>query len=229
MLSLHSVLSVLDVFPFTLQFTSMRKYFVKTPRLLKAAYSSCIWHVKAHSNSVYLTFDDGPHPEVTPFVLDQLHQYNARGTFFCIGKNVQDNTSIYNNVLAGGHSVGNHTFDHFNGFKVANADYLSNVELAQQCIKSDLFRPPYGRITPAQIKLIRQQYPSMKIVMWDILSGDFDTNLSPEDCLKNTLRKIQPGSIVVFHDSAKAEKRLRYVLPRVLQHCQGKGWQMKGL
>jgi peptidoglycan-N-acetylglucosamine deacetylase len=222
-------IALLSGFQLTLPQLSMRKYFVKTPRLLKAAYRSCIWHINQHSNSVYFTFDDGPHETVTPFVLEQLSKYKAHATFFCIGKNVQENQPLFQHLRDHGHSIGNHTQNHFNGFKVSTSDYLENIEQANQVIKSDLFRPPYGRITPSQIRSIKAKYPSMKIVMWDILTGDFDEELSPEDCLKYTLRKIKPGSIVVLHDSAKAEKRLRYVLPRLLEHCAEKGWQMKGL
>jgi peptidoglycan-N-acetylglucosamine deacetylase len=208
---------------------TMRNYLVKTPRLLKAAYSSCIWHIRQNNNSVYFTFDDGPHPEVTPYVLQQLEKYNAKATFFCIGKNVKSYEQVYQQVQDAGHTIGNHTFNHFNGFKVQNEDYLLNIARAGEVIKSDLFRPPYGRITPSQIKLIKHHYPQMKIVMWDVLTGDFDVNLSPEACLKHTLKAVEPGSIIVFHDSAKAEKRLRYVLPKLLEHCSNKGWQMKAL
>jgi peptidoglycan-N-acetylglucosamine deacetylase len=213
-------------FNFTLQLPPMRNYLVKTPRLMKAAYSSCLWSVRESKNEVFLTFDDGPHPTITPFVLDQLKKYNAKATFFCIGKNVIENPEVFARIKAEGHSIGNHTHNHFNGWKVENADYLSNINEADTVINSKLFRPPYGRIRASQIKNIKTQMPEMRIIMWDVLTGDFDIDLSPEKCLKYAVNNTKPGSIIVFHDSEKAFKRLEYSLPRFLQHCNSKGWSM---
>lgn len=213
-------------FNFTLQLPTMRNYLVKTPRLLKAAYSSCLWSMRERTNDVYITFDDGPHPIITPFVLDQLKKYNAKATFFCIGKNVIENPEIYARIIAEGHGIGNHTHNHYNGWKVDNSDYLNNIDEAALVIKSNLFRPPYGRIRPSQIKNLKSLYPKIKIIMWDVLTGDFDTDLSPEKCLKYAVKNTKPGSIVVFHDSDKAFKRLEYSLPRFLQHCHTKGWDL---
>ena len=207
----------------------MRNYLVKTPRLLKALYSQCIWHINDHANSVYLTFDDGPHPTITPFVLDQLEQHQARGTFFCIGKNVEAYPEVFESIISAGHAVGNHTHNHLNGWKTPNLQYFRNIRKAERHIHSNIFRPPYGRITYSQALGLQKMSPTMRIIMWDVLSGDFDTELSPEDCLHNLISTVRTGSIVVFHDSEKAWKRLEYALPRFLAHCREMGWNMKRL
>ena len=207
----------------------MRNYLIKTPRLLKAIYNRCIWHINEHANSVYLTFDDGPHPEITHFVLEQLKQYQAKATFFCIGKNVDAHKEVYEEVLAQGHAVGNHTQNHLNGWKTENTSYFRNVAKAAERIASNMFRPPYGRISLSQAQGIERLFPEMKIIMWDVLSGDFDTELSGEECLDNVITTTKPGSIIVFHDSEKAWERLRYALPRFLAYCKAQGWNMKKL
>jgi len=207
----------------------MRNYLVKTPRLLKALYSQCIWHVNDHANSVYLTFDDGPHPTVTPFVLQALEAHQAKATFFCLGKNVEEYPEVFSRILAAGHSVGNHTHNHLNGWKTPNLHYFRNIRRAALQINSSIFRPPYGRITYSQAVGLGKMVPAMKIIMWDVLSGDFDTALSPEECLNNLLSTVKAGSIVVFHDSEKAWKRLEYALPRFLTYCREQGWNMKRL
>lgn len=207
----------------------MKPYLVRTPRLLKALYNQGIWHIKEHANSIYLTFDDGPHPQVTPFVLDQLKTHQAKGTFFCIGKNVESYPEIFHRILDEGHAIGNHTFNHLNGWKTNNFQYFKNIRKASSLIPSNMFRPPYGRITYAQAAGIQKMFPHTKIIMWDVLSGDFDTQLSPQDCLTNVIRESRAGSIVVFHDSEKAFKRLEYTLPRFLNHCKEQGWNLKKL
>lgn len=207
----------------------MRNYLVKTPRLLKALYSQCIWHVNDHANSVYITFDDGPHPTVTPFVLDTLASFQAKATFFCLGKNVEAYPEVYARIMAAGHSVGNHTHNHLNGWNTPNLHYFRNIRRAALQINSSIFRPPYGRITYSQAVGLGKMDPPMKIIMWDVLSGDFDTALSPEECLHNVVSAVKAGSIVVFHDSEKAWKRLEYVLPRFLTFCREQGWNMKRL
>lgn len=207
----------------------MKTYLVKTPRLLKVAYANCIWHIREHANSVYLTFDDGPHPTVTPFVLDELKKADAKATFFCIGKNVELYPEVYQRILDEGHSVGNHTQNHLNGWKTDNALYYRNIKAASRLINTRLFRPPYGRITHAQSMGINRLFPQTKIIMWDVLSGDFDTLLSPEECLQNVTTATRAGSIIVFHDSEKAWDRLHYSLPLFLNHCREQGWKMKKL
>ena len=206
-------------------------YRVKAPWILSnLLFSRLVWKMPVGDQPVvYLTFDDGPHPCATPFVIEQLSKFNAKGTFFCIGKNVQQHAAIYNNILAQGHSVGNHTYNHLNGWYTPKGKYIRDIEQAGQSINSRLFRPPYGRITRGQVNaLIKNQRP-YQIYMWDVLSGDFDTTLSPEACLNNVLKNIEPGSIVVFHDSEKAWERMSYALPRVLQYCKDNNWNLEAL
>jgi peptidoglycan/xylan/chitin deacetylase (PgdA/CDA1 family) len=183
---------------------------------------------------IYLTFDDGPHPVVTPFVLDTLKQYNAKATFFCIGKNVVAHADIYRRVLDEGHRVGNHTFNHLNGWKVSDELYLKNILEAGRYIDSSLFRPPYGKITRFQVKLLTgiRNSPvnsNFKIIMWDVLSGDFDVSLSAETCSLNVIKNAAPGSVVVFHDSEKAFPRLKEALPKALQYLSEKGYKFEAI
>jgi peptidoglycan/xylan/chitin deacetylase (PgdA/CDA1 family) len=204
-------------------------YLVKAAWWLKAIYPSYIWHIAEAEKVMYLTFDDGPHATVTPFVLQQLQQYNAKATFFCIGKNVVEQPTIYQQILNDGHSIGNHTHNHLNGWKTNDASYLNNIKLAEQSIQSNLFRPPYGRIKKSQAKQLMLRNANMKIVMWDVLSGDFDTQLSPQKCLDNVLKNVTQGSIVVFHDSEKAFERLEYALPKTLEHFSNLGYTFKAI
>ena len=188
------------------------------PWYIKAVMpSSLIWSLPNADNHVYLTFDDGPHPLATPFVLDCLKQYNAKATFFCIGKNVVEQPAIYQRILAEGHAVGNHTMNHLNGFKTPAEDYIQNIELAQSHITSHLIRPPYGRIKKSQAQLIQQLHPQNKIIMWSVLSGDFDTSLHGSACFNYVKKYTKSGSIIVFHDSQKAFERLKVALPLTLE------------
>ncbi|MBL7681881.1 MAG: polysaccharide deacetylase family protein [Flavipsychrobacter sp.] len=206
-------------------------YLIKTPWWLsRFFYCHLNWKMPQEAKpSVYLTFDDGPHPTITPFVLEQLQQYDAKATFFCIGKNVAQHTDIYKRTIAEGHTVGNHTHNHMNGWFTKTETYLQNTEQAAKLIKSKLFRPPYGRIKRSQANRLMRQKPFYNIYMWDVLSADFDTTLAPEQCLANVLGNIEPGSIVVFHDSEKAWDRMSFALPKVLAYCKEKGWDMKAL
>ncbi len=188
-----------------------------------------LWQVNTDEKICYLTFDDGPHPEATPFVLEELRKYNAKATFFCIGKNVVDEPNIYASILNEGHAVGNHTFNHLNAWKVKDADYLHNVMKAKEVIDSKLFRPPYGRITPFLTEQLASPAYDLKTVMWSVLSGDFDESLKPERCLQQVLLNVEMGSIVVFHDSAKALPRLKYALPETLRYLSEKGWKFDKL
>ena len=205
-------------------------YFIKTPFWLRLIYRSCIWRKPAKDRVLYLSFDDGPHPEATPFVLEQLASFNAKASFFCIGKNVQLHPGIYDAILAAGHVVGNHTQNHMNGWKNTTANYIADIQEATKVINSNLFRPPYGRISFSQIKALRL-HPALpqQIVMWDVLSGDFDINITGEQSAQNVIQHAGPGSIVVFHDSAKAMDRLRVALPKVLSHFSNLGYQFKAL
>ena len=208
-------------------------YFVKTPWLLKKMYPSYTWHVATKDKVLYLTFDDGPHETATPFVLDELQKYNAKATFFCIGKNVVNHPSIYRRIKEEGHAVGNHTQHHLNGWKTKDEVYINDIIEASQYIGSRLFRPPYGRIRKFQANVLqRQDNPPdrlFSVIMWDVLSGDFDINLSPQQCLQNVTQHAESGSLIVFHDSTKAWSRMSYALPKVLEHFAQQGFSFKAL
>jgi len=201
-------------------------YLVKTPALLKWFYPGLTWHKSRAERTIYLTFDDGPIPEVTPFVLETLAKFQAKATFFCIGDNVQKHPDIFEAVKAGGHAIGNHTFNHLRGWNTADELYLENVEKCNKLVKSVLFRPPYGRAKKSQLNVLKKSY---EVVMWDILSGDFDPDISAEKCYQNVAGKSSNGSIVVLHDSLKAWPRLQYALPKALQYWQDKGYVFKSL
>ncbi len=202
-------------------------YLTKTPWWLRALYPSLVWRMPVGEKKIYLTFDDGPHPVATPFVLDQLAAYGAKASFFCIGKNVVAEPDIYQRILAEGHAVGNHTQHHLNGWKTADADYINDTMKAAESIQSNLFRPPYGRIKRSQIKVLQEK--GMKIIMWDVLSADFDTHLTPQASLSYVLYHTKPGSVVLFHDSEKAWERMSGALPAVLQHFSAEGYTFEKL
>ncbi len=185
------------------------------------------WKVKTGDKTVFLTFDDGPHPEITPWVMEQLSRYNAKATFFCVGQNVERHPAIYRQVLEAGHQTGNHTFNHLNGWRTPANEYLNNIERCAQVVNSKLFRPPYGRIGRRQLQALRKQ--GYQVVMWDVLTCDYEQDLDTDKALKNILRSIKPGSIVVFHDSLKAQKQLQILLPKVLQHLAINGYTFKTL
>lgn len=199
-------------------------YIVKTPFWLRALYPSLTWKGPDNSKTIYITFDDGPIPIVTPFVLNSLREFNAKATFFCIGDNVRKHPDVFKQVLESGHSIGNHTFNHLKGWDTDNQEYLRNMLKCHDLVGSKLFRPPHGRIKYGQISLLRSVLPDLRIIMWDVLSGDFDQHLSPEKCLENVKRTTKPGSIVVFHDSLKAFDRLQYTLPKALEYWTERGY-----
>jgi peptidoglycan/xylan/chitin deacetylase (PgdA/CDA1 family) len=200
-------------------------YLVKTPWLLKKLYPNLIWNKSRRAHCIYLTFDDGPIPIVTPYVLNILKQYNAKATFFCIGDNVSKYQDVFEQVKNAGHAIGNHTFNHLKGWETENKTYLDNFLKADELLGASLFRPPYGRVKKSQIKLLMQAKPAINIIMWDVLSGDFDIDLKPEDCLQNVLKHTENGSIIVFHDSLKAYDRLEYVLPRAMEEWSKQGYR----
>lgn len=204
------------------------RYPVYWPRFLQELLLPKAWcHQTTAQPVLYLTFDDGPIPEVTPWVLEQLALYEAKATFFCVGANVQKHPAIYKQIVAAGHQVGNHTQQHRDGWKTSTKVYLKEVEEANKWIDSALFRPPYGHLTPWQSYHLRQK--GYQLVYWEVLAGDFDPFISWEKCLQNVLNNSQAGSIVVLHDSQKAWPHLREVLPRVLKHYHQKGYQFKAL
>jgi peptidoglycan/xylan/chitin deacetylase (PgdA/CDA1 family) len=199
---------------------------VTVPKWLQYFYPSPEWEIKDAENSVYITFDDGPHPEITPKVLDILDEYNAKATFFCVGDNVRKYPETYQQIIQRGHQTGNHTFNHLNGWKTKNKNYFSNIDKAAGFIKSNLFRPPYGKISPLQIKELKKRY---RIIMWSVLTYDFNRKLTPEKCLKNALTGLKPGSIIVFHDSEKSDKNMLYALPEFLKRCNDAGLKVKSI
>jgi peptidoglycan-N-acetylglucosamine deacetylase len=247
----------------------MKGYLVKTPKFVQRMFPKRVWTLPNSGlptvkteNTVYLTFDDGPISEVTAWVLEELKKHHAKATFFCIGENIKKHPDLFQRIISEGHSVGNHTFNHLNGWTTKTEKYIENVLYAEEEMNkvyearstrvrpnpenpgeggkpedipifkseisnqlspiSNLFRPPYGKLTSTQSQILRQK--GYKIIMWDVLSGDFDTSISEESCFSNVSESIKPGSIVVFHDSLKAEKNLRFVLPKVLQDVSEKGW-----
>ena len=193
------------------------------PRFLPWLFPQVTWHNDRQEPMVHLTFDDGPEPEVTPWVLDTLDRFKARGTFFCVGENIKNHPELFKEIIDRGHAVGNHTYNHLNGWKTSMANYVENVDLCQTLMVSNgvkwktrpFMRPPYGRIKPMQIcKLL----PDFKIIMWDVLTCDFLSTVQPELSLKASIEATRYGSIVIFHDSLKAKRNLTYILPRYLEY-----------
>ena len=206
----------------------MKFYWVKTHQIVKWLLPYFVWDMPSRENTVYLTFDDGPTPEITAWVLDQLAQYEFKASFFCIGQNISDNPQIFSKIVEAGHAVGNHTHNHVNGWHTDAEAYMENVakcvsEMSALGVTTNLFRPPYGKLLHAQTVSLRND--GYKIIMWDILSADFDERISPEQCLKNVLQHINSGSIIIFHDSVKAFKNLEYVLPKTLEYIKNKGFK----
>lgn len=196
---------------------------------------SLLWNMPRNSKTIYLTFDDGPNPQITPWVLKTLNDYQAKATFFCVGENISKYPDVFQQLISEKHSFGNHTYNHLNGWKTSTPLYLENVSKAEAVITRfsknteniKLFRPPYGKIKASQAK--RLQLLNYKIVMWDALSADFDPTISKEECFKNIVENCKAGSIVVFHDSDKASEKLKTILPRILQYYSEKGFDFKGL
>lgn len=207
----------------------MHRYFIKTPWWVKRLFSSYVWSIGATDKVVYLTFDDGPHPTITPWILNELKKYEAKATFFCIGKNVALHSDVYKRIINEGHAVANHTYQHLNGWKTSTAIYLHDVAATSELIASNLFRPPYGKITNSQAKGITQamKVTRAKVIMWDVLSADFDRRLSPLQCADNVLKNVSPGSVVVFHDSEKAFINLEAALPLVLSSLEKEGYRFE--
>jgi peptidoglycan/xylan/chitin deacetylase (PgdA/CDA1 family) len=205
----------------------MKFYTIKTPTIIQKFFSNYRWRFSSVPKEIYLTFDDGPSLEVTNFVLKELKKHQAKATFFCIGKNVKKHQNIYHKIQEEGHSVGNHTFNHLNGLLTKNTRYIENIQQASAYIVSKLFRPPYGRLKSSQARLLQQE--GYKIIMWDVLSGDFDRSISPEKCLENVLKKTTNGSIIVMHDSEKSKDKIYFALPRILDHFSQKGYLFKAI
>ena len=209
-------------------------FWVKTSYWIKKVFPNYVWDMPNRDNKVYLTFDDGPTPEITEWVLELLKAHHAKATFFCIGNNIEKHPVIFQQIIDEGHTIGNHTFNHLKGWKTSTEEYVENTRKCSELIekqeargkrqekKKELFRPPYGKITPVQSRILRKM--GYKIIMWDVLSRDFDQTITPEQCLENVINNVTSGSIIVFHDSVKAEQNLRYVLPKTLAFLKEKGF-----
>jgi len=204
----------------------MSIYPLRVPDFIQSFFKDYIWKIDTKDKVIYLTFDDGPTPGVTDRVIEYLNKYNAKATFFCIGKNVAENPYLYQSILEGGHGTGNHTYNHKNGWKSSDSDYFDSIEQCNKVMNTKLFRPPYGRIKSSQAKVLKDHY---KIIMWNVLSGDFDKTLSKEKCLNNVLKLTDKGSIVVFHDSVKASERVLYALPRMLEYFSTRGFRFESI
>lgn len=202
----------------------MKRYWVKTGRLIKWLFPNFVWAIPGTQKTVYLTFDDGPAPQITPWVLETLKEHNIKATFFCIGDNIEKHPNIFKQVTEAGHTIGNHTFNHLNGWSTPDVVYRENFSKCEAAIQNrilpatKLFRPPYGRIKKVQSAWVRQQ--GYKIIMWDVLSADFDQSITPQQCLDNVTKHVTHGSIIIFHDSVKASANLCYALPKAITYLK---------
>jgi peptidoglycan/xylan/chitin deacetylase (PgdA/CDA1 family) len=201
-------------------------YLIKTPGFVQGLFPNFTWKIPSNEREVFLTFDDGPVPSTTPWILDLLDSFNAKATFFCVGENVARNPDLFAEIKRRGHMVGNHTYNHLAGWSTDNIDYYHNIRKCAQLVDSPLFRPPYGKMKPSQIQFLQRHY---QIVMWDVLSGDFDEEMTPERCYSNVVRNVTEGSIVVMHDNIKSFDVLQEALPAILQDLQAQGYTFKAL
>ena len=208
----------------------MKLYWIKTNAVIKRLFSNYVWDIPNKDKKVFLTFDDGPTPEITEWTLAQLKKYKAKATFFCIGNNIQKHPEVFNTIIQEGHTLGNHTFNHLNGWETTTQEYVANVNQCNHQIQKatinnqqpTLFRPPYGKLKSSQARLLKKM--GYKIIMWDVLSADFDQFITPEQCLHNVISNVKSGSIIVFHDSVKSFKNLEYALPRTLEYLKANGY-----
>lgn len=206
----------------------MNLNWVKTNSIIKKIFRKYIWDLPNIENKIYLTFDDGPIPEITEWVLEELKKHQAKATFFCIGNNIEKHQDVFMKVINEGHSIGNHTFNHLNGWKISTKEYLENAKRCEVSISNlqstncNLFRPPYGKMKLSQSRKVRRL--GYKIIMWDVLSMDYDKTISPQKCLENVLKNVSTGSVIVFHDSIKAFPNMKYTLPRVLEKLTERGF-----
>lgn len=202
-------------------------YLIKSPYILsKITGKSIIWHLPEGKKRIFITFDDGPIPEITTEIINILNKYQIKATFFCVGENVLKHPEIYQDIIKNGHSTGNHTYNHLNGWKTSKDIYLENIKKSKLFINSNLFRPPYGKITISQANEIKENYYT---ILWSVLSGDFDKNITKEQCLQNVIKNTVDGSIIVFHDSIKAKERVLYALPEFIEHFQKQGFTFEAI
>lgn len=200
--------------------------FIKSPKIIRRLFADFLWKVKTTEKIIYLTFDDGPNSEITPWLINLLNQYNAKATFFLVGKQAKKHPELHQLYLENNHLLGNHTFRHLRGWQSRRKYYLSDISECAEVVKSNLFRPPYGQVKLNAISKIKKHY---KIIMWDVLSWDFDPQTSPETCLSNVLNHANEGSIVVFHENDKSKKNIMYALPKLLEHFSNLGYQFKAI
>ncbi|MGV3459971.1 MAG: polysaccharide deacetylase family protein [Flavobacterium sp.] len=213
----------------------MKLYWVKTGRIIKQLFGGYVWDLPTGEKVCYLTFDDGPTQEVTEFVLGVLAEHDIKATFFCIGNNIEKHPDIFQRVIAEGHTIANHTYNHLNGWKTDFETYMQNVQQCERSIAdrhssfkaNKLFRPPYGKIRASQARAMREL--GYRIIMWDVLSADFDQTITPQQCLQNVVRNVRPGSVIIFHDSVKAEANMRYALPRAIKILKENGYRFKAI
>jgi peptidoglycan/xylan/chitin deacetylase (PgdA/CDA1 family) len=199
---------------------------VRLPLFFTSLFEDIVWRYSESEKIVYLTFDDGPIPEVTPWVLNLLREENIKATFFCVGENVMKYPEVYSQILNDGHSVGNHTYNHWQGLKNDNQDYFSNIEKARSYIDSDLFRPPHGWLKTTQYQYLKKQF---RIIMWDLVTCDYDFRVKPEKVFSNIKEYVRPGSVITFHDSIKAERNLTIALPLAIQWLKEQGYQFEAI
>ncbi len=197
----------------------------RTPALIKRMFPNLIWNYPEDHKAAYLTFDDGPTPDITEWTRELLNRYNAKATFFCVGSQVKAHPEIYKAILDNGHAIGNHTHNHLRGWTTRDSDYLLDVETASAFIDSQLFRPPYGQIKTSQIEKLKSN--NYKVVMWSVLTKDWDQKTTGEQCVLNVTEHVAPGDIIVFHDSIKASTNLKYALPRVLAYLSENKYEFK--
>lgn len=211
----------------------MKPYWIKTRWFIKKCFPGYVWDIPNNAKKIYLSFDDGPTPEVTPWVLDILRQHDVKATFFCIGNNIEQHPELFAKITDEGHAIGNHTFNHINGWRSKNDVYFENVNATEKAISkrypdfvsAKLFRPPYGKIKRSQAAYMKKA--GYKIIMWDVLSADFDTGITPEKCLQNVVSNTREGSIIIFHDSLKAYPRLKYALPKAIEYLKEKNFSFE--
>ena len=201
-------------------------YWIKTPLFLKKLFRNQVWDISSKNNTLYLTFDDGPTPDVTEKILSILSKYNAKATFFCIGKNVKNNPDLYNRIISSGNSFGNHSMTHPMGWGKSKKMYLEDVAEAEKLINSNLFRPPYGKINFKSNKALQKKY---KIIMWDVVGGDFDKNCSEKQLIKNITENAVKGSIIVLHDNNIVKEKMLGALPKIIEILQNDGYTFKAI
>lgn len=194
--------------------------------LLKSLYPSLKWNIETGEKNLYLTFDDGPTAGVTDVLLDLLKNFNAKASFFCIGKNIQENPELFQRVIDEGHEIGNHTYQHLNGWKSKTIDYLRDVKEFEHIYKSNFFRPPYGRLKPGQIAALKDKY---QIMMWSALSMDYHPRVSKEDCYEKAVKQLKPGNIILFHDSIKAKEKMLFAVEKLLKKASEEGYAFQSL